>query len=79
MIHGRDRFQDILGAKESIKGFMQRGYDACLWGYFDVSFLGRVVDRRNGASKWGYIFSVGRGGVAEEEGYPYLLGWHNFS
>ena len=52
MGHGCYRFQAVLGSKERVKYFMQRGEDACIWGYYDRSVLWRVVDRRYGARKW---------------------------
>ena len=56
--HGRDRFQDIIEAKESITGFMQRREDSWVWGYYAGHDLWRVVDGRHGAGKWVWIFSV---------------------
>ena len=53
MRHGRTRFQAILGAKEIIKGFIQRGEESRVLGYCDGIVLWRVVDRWHGASKWG--------------------------
>ena len=79
MVHGRARFQAILGAKESIKCFMQRGESACVWGYCAGRVLWHVVDGRHGTGKWGWIFPFGRGEVAEEEGHKSQLGWQNFS
>ena len=56
MRHGRDRFQAILELKERIKGFVQRGEDEYVWGYYDGIFLWHVVDRWHGARKWVWIF-----------------------
>ena len=33
-----------LGAKDRIKGFMQKVEDACIGGYWDVGLLWHVVD-----------------------------------
>ena len=61
MRHGCTCFQDIIGAKESIKGFIQRGEESCVWGYCDGSVLWHVVDRWHSASKWGWIFPSAEG------------------
>ena len=74
--HGSDLFQTIIGAKDIIKGLMQRGEG---WGYFGGSVLCCVVDGRHGAGKWRWFFSVGQGEVAEKEGHPSQLGWQYFA
>ena len=53
MRHGRARFQDILRAKESIKVFMKRGDNACVWGYCAGRALWNVLNGRHGSGKWG--------------------------
>ena len=79
MGHGCACFQAVLGEKKIVKCFMQRGKDTCVWGYCGRIVLWRVVDRRYGARKWWWIFSVGRREVAEEEVYPYYLVCQNFA
>ena len=79
MRHGIDLFHDILGAKDIIKCFIHGGEDACIGGYWYGSVLWRVVDRQYDARKWGCIFSVSQGEVAEEEVPLSQLGWYHFA
>ena len=53
MRHGRARFQANLGAKESIKGFMQRVDNACGWWYCAERASWHVVNGRHNTGKWG--------------------------
>ena len=70
MRHGCACFKAIIGAKESIKCFMQKVEYACIGVYYGGSVLWRVVDRRYVASKWGCTFSISQREVEEEEGHP---------
>ena len=61
MRHGLARFQAIIRVKESIKGFMQKVEDECVWGYCVGRILWCVVDGWNGAGKWRWVFLLLRG------------------
>ena len=50
--YGRARFKAILGGNESIKGFMQSGEDAYVWGYCDGRMFWCVMDWSHGAGEW---------------------------
>ena len=59
--YGHVFFQDILEAKDIIKGFMQRGEYACVWGHCAGRVLWSLVDGQHDAGKWGWIFPLDKG------------------